>query len=115
MSGPKLKEDLQGNSVPLWLERRGFVKLKKRTVNKEIVISTTDKSAKNTVSSMESYLLQGEPHVRGDRVSSWKEFKKSNARTLMHTRAVTNILQPGKAHGENNEAWIWNAMMEEIT
>ena len=44
-------------------ERRGFYKLMKRMEVGEIIMSQTDKSSKNAVSTAESYIQQGQVHV----------------------------------------------------
>ena len=57
-------------------ERRGYFKLIKRAKNRELAISQTDKSAKNTVSTMESYILHPTSMYRGTQKLNGKTMRK---------------------------------------
>ena len=94
-------------------ERRGYRKLMKRTAANEIIISQTDKSAKNTVSTNESYLQQGYVHVQGDTVVSWSQYKRGRKLALAHTKTLSQVFQVGKEHGEEAAARAKKALHEE--
>ena len=96
-------------------ERRGYLKLLKRVRSKEIVISETDKSGKLTISSYASYIQQGEAHIKNDRLSNCGEVEDSKKVVLSHTRVLSQILGPGKEHGESNETRLKSALHEDIT
>ena len=90
-------------------ERKGFFKLIKRAKSRELAISQTDKSAKNTVSTMESYIQQGSVHVQGDTKVEWKDYEKGKRLALAHTRCMSKIFQIGQDHGEKEVSRIKNA------
>ena len=79
-------------------ERNGQFKLKARTKKGEIVISKTDKSTELTISSRESYKLQGQPHVQNDIKSNWDEVMESKKVTLCHIKALNHVFQTGTDH-----------------
>ena len=96
-------------------ERRGIRKLRLRAKRGEIVISTTDKSGKLTVSSMKNYLAQGEPHVAGDKVCSWKEVMKSQEEVAYHTKFISDIFNMGRDHGETAEGRLRKGLHEKVS
>ena len=57
-------------------QRRGVKKLNKRQEAGEIVVGITDKSGRLTVSTSESYKVQGDPHVKNDKEITWKEVEE---------------------------------------
>ena len=69
-------------------QRRGFSKLRERTRTGNIVITTTDKSDKFTVSSRENYILQGAPHIRNDEEVGWKEIADAQKVIKQHCKAI---------------------------
>ena len=95
-------------------ERKGYLKLLKRARNKEIVISTTDKSGRLTVSTYDSYIQQGSQHVKNDVKVTWKEVMKSKEDVLSHTRVLSHIFRVGETHGEKNEKRVKIALHEDI-
>ena len=96
-------------------ERRGINKLRRRAKAGEIVISSTDKSGKLTISSMDSYLRQGAPHVAGDRKITMKEVRKTQEDVLNHTKMLSEIFMVGQDHGQTNEERLRRAMHEKST
>merc|ERR1711954_17894 len=79
-------------------ERRGKIKLHKRATNGEIVISTTDKSCDITISSMESYLAQGEVHIANDQPAKWEDIDKAKKHALNHVWALNQVFNAGEEY-----------------
>ena len=96
-------------------ERRGEIKLSKRTLAGEIVVSETDKSGKTTVSARDAYRKMGIEHTRNDKKISWQEFLELKERALDHTKALSNVFNIGKEHGNGNETRCRMAMAEDKT
>ena len=96
-------------------ERRGFMKLLKRNKYQDIIISKTDKSSKNTVSSKEAYIAQGQVHVQGDIPVTWRDFNKSKNQVLAHTKVLSNVFNVGQAHGDKAQTRLKNALHENIS
>ena len=96
-------------------EARGIKKLLKRQSNGEFVISQTDKSNKNSISTNESYIEQGLVHCSKDHVASWKDVEYSKDLVLHHTKALCSVFQVGQSWGEKEETRVTNNMMEKIT
>ena len=96
-------------------ERAGLKKLLTRKKTNEIIISKTDKSSKNTVSSRESYLEQGATHVKNDLEVTWKIFEKTKREVLAHTRALTNVFNMGEDMGEKGQNRLKRALHEDIS
>ena len=94
-------------------ERTGFRKLIKRKKDLKIIIGKTEKSAKNTVSTRESYLAQGEPHVTKAKVVKWQDFDKGRREALAHTKVMSNIFCIGEAYGEKNQLRVRKALHED--
>ena len=78
-------------------EARGIKKLLKRQSNGEFVISQTDKSNKNSISTNESYIEQGLVHCSKDHVASWKDVEYSKDLVLHHTKALCSVFQVGQS------------------
>ena len=96
-------------------ERRGYHKLLKRTRAKEIIISRTDKSSRNTASTYESYMAQGLPHTSKDPTVSWKTFNIGRKKALSHTKVLSKVFNMGSDQGETAEARLRAAMNEETS
>ena len=71
-------------------EKRGK-NVAKRAANGEIIISQSDKSMEITISSMESYIQQGEIHFSKETPSNWNEIQESIKGLLCHSRALTKV------------------------
>ena len=84
-------------------EKRGLKKLLKRVKDKEIVVNVTDKSGKLCVTSMESYIRQGNKHINGDREVSWEEIVTIQRRVTAHARVIVKIFNIGEEWGEENQ------------
>ena len=94
-------------------EKRGLKKLKKRSDEGELVIGTTDKSGKLCVSSMESYIRQGQKHVGSDRAVDWEEIFQIQRRMSNHARALVKIFSIGESHGIDNVRRVKGAYQQE--
>ena len=77
--------------------------------SREIIVYTTDKSAKFCVASVESYTRQGAKHTCNDEVISWEEFAKIQRILKCHTRASNSIFNCGQDLGETEESRTRNA------
>ena len=91
-------------------ERRGHRKLLKRRAKGTIIFSKTDKSAKNTVSSTDSYLEHDRVHIKK---THWTFFDKAWRSTLAHMKCMASIFKVGSSHSEEEAARLKKAMHEE--
>ena len=81
----------------------------------EIVISTTDKSGKLTISTYASYIQQGLPKTVKDKKVGWKEVMSSKEVVLSNTRVLSQVFKVGETHGEKNQTRVKKALHEDIT
>ena len=96
-------------------QKRGIKKLLDRQKKGEIVIQNTDKSGKIAVASQENYAKQGDVHVAGDEVVTWKEVEKAKNEVQCHARTLANVFKMGEDWGGGGESRVRGAMGEGVT
>ena len=101
--GEQIKSNLSSK------ERRGLRSLLKRAKAGEIVMNVTDKSSKLCINSFESFLNQGNKHVKEDREIGWKEVAVIQKRVSSHARVLVKIFNIGQDWGEGNEKRVKDA------
>ena len=104
-------EQIQSNLTSK--EKRGLKSLLKRIQEGEIVVNVTDKSSKLCVNSMESYIRQGQEHVKNDRAIEWEEVEIMQRRVSSHAKVIVKIFNVGQAWGERNEKRVRDAYSTE--
>ena len=80
-------------------EAAGLKSLQKRVKDGEIVLQSSDKGKKLTVSSMESYRRQGMVHVGKDKEVTWTEAMGHQTTCSSHGQALCNIMNVGEWAG----------------
>ena len=105
--GEQIKSNLSGK------EKRGLRSLLKRIKAGEIVVNVTDKSSKLSINSFESFLNQGNKHVKEDREIGWKEVAMMQKRVSSHARVLVKIFNIGQDWGEGNEKRVKDAYVTE--
>ena len=78
-------------------EMEGLRSLQKRIKNKEIVITTTDKSGKYAVTGVEAYKRAAAPHLT-DKHISWDEVKSIETFLNRHSIQIVKSLRMGTVH-----------------
>ena len=78
---------------------RGILKLRKRIAEGEIVVIESDKGKTVTVSSMDSYLRQGQAHTANDDVITINEVKTSQRLNTATARMLGNVFAVGSGLG----------------
>lgn len=90
-------------------ETSGLKKLLKRTKQGEIVKTTTDKSSKLCVNSIENYTTWERDHTKEDREVTWEEVEDIQRRLSGHCSAWTKIFKIDEDWGTRNEARVKGA------
>ena len=80
-------------------ERNGLASLKKKVINKEMVISETDKSKRFSCDSIENYRTLGATHTTQDEIVTMEEVKKYEKEINAHSEMWTRILKAGTNTG----------------
>ena len=93
----------------------GHKSLMKKRKEGEVVVSTTDKFGKMTLSTPENYELQGQKHIRNDVKISSKELEAVRKKIKAHTLAVNNIFRQREDFGDKEVARVRHTMMEQAT
>ena len=97
-------------------EQRGKAKLNARVEKGQIVINSSDKSNLTSISTMENYKQQGKQHIGPrDRKLNWKEVNQIRETVNKHARAISNIFQPGKKWGEDEEGRVRKTLHKKVT
>ena len=96
-------------------ERRGYKKLQARVKRGEVVVSTTDKSSKLSISTYDEYIKQGQCHVAKDEVVSWSQVQEAKRDILCHTKALSNMFRVGRNNSEKEEVRLRKALHEDST
>ena len=79
-------------------------KLQKRVKSGEVIIRTTDKSKKICVCSYESYVRQGQVHIKDDREVGEEEIKVIQNKVNTTARTIVKIFRVGESgRGKNQE------------
>ena len=83
-------------------QREGAKTLTARSKNKEIVMTTTDKSNKTSVMPPETFEIAMEKHVSGDKEIDVKEGNKIAGSLGKHSKSYVKIIGIGKNHGQKD-------------
>ena len=96
---PVRTSHMKTTQVPFNLNKQeqiGFKSLIKRVKNKELVITSTDKSSRFSVLSREQYLRAGHEHTKKDKEITWDTVKYLQSQVNGHMWWLSNIV--GYAH-----------------
>ena len=93
-------------------EKDGLVKMKKRVDLGEVVVFTTDKSNRLSMSSPEDYVESMKSHIEKERKTDDKGSNKISRTLNRHFKDFVKILQIGKTYGQTKRA-IVNATVNE--
>ena len=71
-------------------------------------ISPSDKGKKIVAMSRDTYDKMTEPHIKGDKKTTWKELEEAQKTVRNHGRALSRVFGLGGAEGRRNRARCFN-------
>ena len=81
-------------------QSEGKKSLRRRVLNKEIVIAATDKSGKYVITTPEIHRYAAEKHLEKDEMASWQEVKPTETLLNRHSIQLAASFRMGVSHNE---------------
>ena len=82
----------------------------------QIVVNTSNKSNLTSINTRENYIEQGNQHIGPrDKKLTCKEVNQIRETISKHAKAISNIFQPGKSWGEEEEGRVRKTLHEKVT
>ena len=75
----------------------------------------TDKSGKYTVNSHDSYIAQGDVHVKDDIKIGWLEVNQIQHEVKCHMKALNNVFKVSEGHGDQESERTRRTNLEQAT